>query len=182
MKRIELDHWYTIDNTLDISLMRFHVEIKILDNYFQMELINSLRQTITLNFNTLEDAITFTETTVKKAHDYNEIIKKYEEQMKDKDIHNLARALMASYEELYNYYEPIVRMIIDKKNKDINYIENTLDNIMDIYTDKGFDLFIELQTYYQTVNKENAQEYLEILKDSREEEYHEYVKKLVKQN
>ena len=185
MKKLELNHWFIKDNKLDISLMRFYVEINIKDNKFKMKVYDSNQETILLNFNTLEEAITYTENIINNCRNIEEILDKYNEYI---DVNNQINdylnqsvcLLMDSYNESYNYYEPIVKMIIKTNNKDINYIENTLDNIMDIYTDKGFDLFIELLNYYKNINKENANEYQEILKDMREEEYNEHVKKLVK--
>lgn len=187
MKRLELNHWFSKDNNLNISLMRFYVEINIEDNLFKMKIYDSNQDKVLLNFNTLEESISFTEDIINKCHTTQEIIDKYNELYKEKDdiddnIKQLVNLLMDSYNEAYNYYEPIVKMIIKTKCKDINYIDHTLDNVMDIYTDKGFDLFIELLNYYKTINKENADEYLEILKDFREDEYNEYVKKLVKKN
>lgn len=189
MKRLELNHWFSKDNKLDISLMRFYVEINITNNnLFQMKIYDSNQDTIVLNFKTLEEAITFTEETINKCQNIDDITNNYTKTYKndkekiDDSIKELAELLMESYNEAYSYYEPIVKMIIKSKCKDINYIEHTLDNVMDIYTDKGFDLFIELLTYYKTINNENANEYQEILKDMREEEYNEYVKRLVKKN
>ena len=185
MKRLELNHWFSKDNNLNISLMRFYVEINIDNNLFKMKIHDSNQNKVLLNFNTLEESISFTEDIINKCQNTQEITDKYNELYKEKDdiddnIKQLANLLMNSYNEAYDYYKPIVNMIIKTKNKDINYIEHILDNVMDIYTDKGFDLFIELLNYYKTINKDNAQEYLEILKDSREEEYNEHVKKLVK--
>ena len=93
------------------------------------------------------------------------------------NIIRIAKELRKLYDESYNIYKSIVDNIINNQIKDINLIENTLDNILGIYTDKGFNLFVKLCTYYETVNKENAMFYFNFLKEEREEEYKIYVKK-----
>lgn len=98
----------------------------------------------------------------------------------DDNLIELARCLMECYEKAYEIYKIYVDNIINNKMTDINYIEHTLDYCLDIYTEKGFYLFLKLLLYYRTVNYQNAKEYLEILKDTREEEYQEFVKKLQK--
>jgi len=96
--------------------------------------------------------------------------------MDDKLI-ELIKGLINSYEEMYNLCYPEVERIIKGRITDVNLIEHTLDNILEIYTEKGFYLFIKLLLYYRTVNIDNAYDYLEILKNDREEEYHEFIKK-----
>ena len=98
----------------------------------------------------------------------------------DDDIISLAKDLVNCFEEMYNLCYPEVEKIIKYKIKDINIIEHTLDNCLDIYTEKGFYLFLKLLSYYRTVNLENAKEYLDILKEQRKEEYDEFVKKYKK--
>ena len=77
-------------------------------------------------------------------------------------------------------YKPVGKLIIQNRIKDTDYIEYYLDRVMDIYTEKGFYLFIELVLYYSTVNLNNAREYLNILKELREEEYNDFIKKYQK--
>ncbi len=98
--------------------------------------------------------------------------------MLNNNIKELAKCLLNSYEEAYNIYAPEVDRIIKYKINDISYIERTLDYILGIYTDKGFYLFMKLLSYYKIVNLEGAKVYLEILKEDREEELKDYVKKL----
>lgn len=97
--------------------------------------------------------------------------------MIDENIKELAEELNKLYDEAYEIYKTEVDRIIKFQIKDVKHIERTLDYILDIYTEKGFNLFMELLQYYRTVNEENAREYLEILKGQREEEYYSYVKK-----
>ena len=98
--------------------------------------------------------------------------------MIDDDLKELAKGLLDTYEETYKLYQYEVDNIISNKIKDINYIERTLDYILGIYTDKGFNLFIELLLYYFTINYQKAKYYLELLKEEREEEYNDFIKKL----
>ena len=100
--------------------------------------------------------------------------------MLDDNLMELVKGLMDSYEAMYKLcYHEVVR-IIEYKIKDVNLIEHTLDKTLDIYTEKGFYLFLKLLDYYKTVNYNHALEYLEFLKEQREEEYSDYVKKLKK--
>ena len=96
------------------------------------------------------------------------------------DIKELAQGLVNCWEEMYNIYYPEVERIITYQIKDTNLIEHTLDHILDIYTEKGFKLYLKLVFYYSTFNIEGAYAYINILKEERQEEYEEYVKKLKK--
>ena len=79
MNRIELDHWYIDGDELSINLIGFFVKIKILKNnkfvYYQLYIKGD--KTLTFNFDTIEDAITFTEQIVNKCHDTDEVVEKY---------------------------------------------------------------------------------------------------------
>ena len=98
--------------------------------------------------------------------------------MIDEHFKELAKKLMDCYEEAYNLYQVEVERIITYKIKDISIIENTLDRVLDIYTEKGFYLFLKLLIYYRTVNIDYAEKYLEILKEIRKEEYEDFAKKM----
>lgn len=100
--------------------------------------------------------------------------------MSDEVFLELAKKLMECYEKAYNIYKIDVDNIINNKITDINYIEHTLDSCLDIYTEKGFNLFMKLLFYYSTINLENTYDYINILKEQRTEEYEKYVKKLEK--
>ena len=95
----------------------------------------------------------------------------------DDNLKILVEGLVNCWEEMYNLCYLEVERIIKYKIKDINLIEHTLDNCLDIYTEKGFYLSLKLLLYYRTINLENAKEYLDILKEQRKEEYDEFVKK-----
>ena len=96
------------------------------------------------------------------------------------ELIKLANELARLYEEAYLIYEPLVNGIIDNKIRDINYIENIIDHVMDIYTEKGFYLCVKLIIYYSSINYNNAQEYLKILKEQRFDEYSELIDKIMK--
>ena len=96
------------------------------------------------------------------------------------DIIELAKELMKCYEKMYDFCYCEVDRIIRRKVTDAKLIENILDKILDIYTEKGFYLFIKLLLYYRTINPINANAYLQIMKEQREEEYNDLIKKYQK--
>lgn len=98
----------------------------------------------------------------------------------EKNVVEPEKSLMNSYEEMYNICYPLIQKIIDDQIKDIDLIEHTLDHCLDIFTEKGFYLFLKLVFYYSTVDLEKSYAYLNILQKDRKEEYDEYVKKLKK--
>lgn len=98
----------------------------------------------------------------------------------DDRLKELAMALMKTYDEAYNSCYINVVNIFKYQIEDINTIEKTLDQALDIYTEKGMYIFLKLWSYYRAINYQNACEYLEILKEDRGEEYHEYMKKIGK--
>ena len=81
MKKVELNHWFIDDNKLNISLMRFYVEIKPLvknhKNVFSLKIINSERNELLCFFKTLEEAISFTEESINLCQDFNEVMDAY---------------------------------------------------------------------------------------------------------
>lgn len=93
MSRIELNHWYMKENELLISLMRFYVKIKILKNdktiYYQLLVKESEGKDLTFNFYTIEDAISFTEQTINKCQNTDEVFEKYTFMFENKMFHCL---------------------------------------------------------------------------------------------
>ena len=77
------------------------------------------------------------------------------------DIIELAKQIHELYKIMYEMIKPEVMYIINKKVKNINIIENTLDRLLDIPTDEGYELFLKLCNYYATIDKEGAKFYLE---------------------
>ena len=100
--------------------------------------------------------------------------------MVNEQTKNLADEIMACYEEAYNYYSPIVDIIINNKIENIKLIENTLNHIIYIYTEKGFDLFMKLLLYYGSFNVEATYKYVDKAKIQRYSDYNAYIKKLEK--
>ena len=84
MENIKKNNWYIKDNELWISLINFHVIIKIVKNegynsfiYFRTEIKDNNYSDLVLHFYSLEDAISFTENTVSKAKDNTEVLDTY---------------------------------------------------------------------------------------------------------
>ncbi len=100
--------------------------------------------------------------------------------MIDDNLKELAQKLFDCYEEMYNLCYPEVERIIIYQITDVSLIEHTLDRVLDIYTEKGFNLFLKLLFYYSTIDLEKTYAYIDILKETRKDEYNEYVKKLKK--
>ena len=77
MGYIKLNHWFINNNELSISLLRFYVRINIMSNdnniYFKLTVINSLMKKNTLYFDSLEEAISFTENTISNSIDFESI-------------------------------------------------------------------------------------------------------------
>ena len=92
------------------------------------------------------------------------------------DILNIAKELSEIYEISYNIIKLEVLFIIENNITDIKIIENCLDRLLDIPTDKGFMLLNKLCDYYSNIDKEGAKFYL----DSYREMYGEEDKKLIK--
>ena len=79
-----------------------------------------------------------------------------------KDLYRLVNELRYLYEISYNNIKPQVLYIIKNNIQDTNLIEHTLDSLLDIPTDKGYQLFTEFCNYISTFNKEIANDYINI--------------------
>lgn len=95
-------------------------------------------------------------------------------------LKELAIEIAKCWEVKYKICYSEVERIINNKITDTRVIEHTLDDILDIYTEKGFYLFLKLLLYYRTIDYESAKDYLEILKEFRPDEYKDFVKKYQK--
>lgn len=84
-------------------------------------------------------------------------------------IYELAKSLNNLYETMYKQVKPDALYIMARNVRNVNYIETTLDRLLDIPTDKAYELFILLCDYYMTIDEEAAKFYL----DSYEELYGE---------
>lgn len=87
MKNIELNHWGVENNKASISLPHLHAKFSILKNdeyvYFQLIVKDSNMKTLTFNFYTLEDVISFTENIVSKCWTNEEVVARYQQMYDD---------------------------------------------------------------------------------------------------
>lgn len=88
----------------------------------------------------------------------------------DLEIKYLIEDLYVMYEYMTKMLKKDVTFLIRNNIKDIKTIEIYLDQLLNIPTDKANKLFKQLCDYYMTINKENAESYLEIYKEMYEEE------------
>ncbi len=80
--KIKLNHWFIDNNKLSISLMRFYVIISIYKNdnlCFILRVNNGNMEDMYLYFNTLEEAIAFTEEKIDNSRSFDEILIAYKE-------------------------------------------------------------------------------------------------------
>ena len=89
MSRINKSHWFINENDLTISLMRFHVKIQLKQAkeriIVQLIITDQEQKNLSFHFNTLEEAITFTERIIDKSANNQEIIDKYMEFQEKKE-------------------------------------------------------------------------------------------------
>lgn len=88
----------------------------------------------------------------------------------DLEIKYLIEELYVMYEYMTKMLKKDVTFLIMNNIRDIKTIEIYLDQLLNIPTDKAQELFKQLCDYYMTINKENAESYLEIYKEMYEEE------------
>ena len=69
------------------------------------------------------------------------------------DIFSLAKELSDIYEVSYNMIETEVKLIISNNIRDIKIIESYLDRLLDIPTDKGLILFVNLANNLKKLEK-----------------------------
>lgn len=82
MAKIKLNQWFIKDNNLSISLMRYYVIIcPIVSGSNLSYVLNVIddENNKTLYFNTLEDAIRFTEDIISNSFNFETIINQYNE-------------------------------------------------------------------------------------------------------
>lgn len=94
MKRIMLNNWYIKDNSLQISLLRFHVTIKLeCDNgliSYEMDVVDNDMKHFIFNLYSLENAISFVENVINKCMSRTEIMEKYMEMYEKNEIKKLS--------------------------------------------------------------------------------------------
>ena len=81
------------------------------------------------------------------------------------DIMLMAKQLNELYELAYNQIKPQVTYIIKNNIKDINFIDNVFDELLNIPTDKCYKLFIKLCNHVRTFNVKIAKDYLDIYEE-----------------
>ena len=76
------------------------------------------------------------------------------------EIKELAAGLIKIYEIKYEMVKPQVITIIKNRITNKNIIEHTLDQTLDIPTDKGYELHSLLCRYFSMIDKESAEFYM----------------------
>lgn len=86
MRIIELNHWFVDGNELSISLMNLYasIELKSLGNnkYFSLKIEDSEGKEFIILYNTLEEAIYFTENVVVNCKSIDDVTNSYGEHVK----------------------------------------------------------------------------------------------------
>lgn len=77
------------------------------------------------------------------------------------EIYDFAKYLANLYELTYDEIRPEVIYIISKNVKNVRYIESVLDKLLDIPTDKSYELYSMLCNYYGEFNMGAAKFYLD---------------------
>ena len=94
-------------------------------------------------------------------------------------IKPLIQELIDLYDIAYEHIKPKVTYIINNEIKDIDFICHILDELLNIPTDKSYNLFIELCNYTYKFDKNIANEYLEIYQELYGEDEKENKKKTI---
>ena len=82
MPRLEKNNWFVQGNDLSISLMSYYAFISNKNSKYKLEVIGKSDNWLVMNFDTLEDAMVFTEKTVANCFEDEEITQAYEDQYK----------------------------------------------------------------------------------------------------
>lgn len=81
MNKIRLNHWFVEEKGVSISLMRFSVLINPFiyngEILFKLEIVDDSMERLNFVFNSLEEAIRFTEDVVSRCIDFQEVITLY---------------------------------------------------------------------------------------------------------
>lgn len=88
MGRMELNHWFVDEDGLSIALMRYYVEIKILNNkdytFYRLGVHINNSEELVFNFYALDDAVYFTESVISKSEDKDQIVEVYQQMFEEK--------------------------------------------------------------------------------------------------
>ena len=92
MHNIMLERWYVDDSELSISLMNFYVSIEpLLDNnnlivyLLRVVNLNTDIKEISFKFDSLEEAISFTENDVRKCFTFSQVLDHYKKVFKEEN-------------------------------------------------------------------------------------------------
>lgn len=85
--------------------------------------------------------------------------------MLDDKLKKQLQELTELYELAYKQVKPSVDYIIKNNIRDLKYIEKTFDDIINIPTDRCYQLFLKLYDYVKMFNKELANEYYQIYEE-----------------
>ncbi len=81
------------------------------------------------------------------------------------ELMDLASGLVEVYEMAYQLVKPKVDYIIKNNIRDIKIIDKIFDELLNVPTDKGYELFVELCSYVSQFNRKIVEEYVAIYKD-----------------
>lgn len=83
MKNINRRNWSLDGNKASVSLMNLHAKFEVLKNdnsiYYQLVVTDSNMDTLTFNFYTLEDVISFTENVVSECRTKEDVLNQYQQ-------------------------------------------------------------------------------------------------------
>ena len=82
MPKLEKNNWFVQGNDLSISLLCYYAFISNKGNKYKLEVIGKSDNWLIMNFDTLEDAMMFTENTVSNCFEDEEITQAYEDKYK----------------------------------------------------------------------------------------------------
>lgn len=77
MIKIKSNHWYVGNNELSISLLRYYVIISICQNNYQLKVYSESKVKLSLSFNSLKDAVEFTESVIQNNTELDKIEQLY---------------------------------------------------------------------------------------------------------
>ena len=142
MKKIEAKNWFINDNDLMVSLLHLYVKIKIKkddDLTFKLIVIDQKMEELILDFQTLEDAIKFTEDVLTKCLSKEDALLKYH-QMKERDTNYLQEDIKVSNKNT------IILNIQEIKEILANYFGNKKEYAVSITDERYKDFYGKEQT------------------------------------
>ena len=86
MRRIDLDHWFINENVLSISLMNLYIKIEPYKNFCDMTITDENYRKISLDFKSLEEAISFAEEKIKDCRSNDEVYQRYNKLYEKEDL------------------------------------------------------------------------------------------------